>query len=111
MDAAVKPTLDKITQFRSFRIFRRPGSHSVYIKAKQTMAGDESTFSPPEGDLLLERVPDGDPCRVPLRPTQAARFGKAVEKYYQRSAFNDDDVKDWVAWLAEQAEREQNECK
>ena len=107
----VKPTLKQITKFRSFRIFRRPGSHSVYIKAKQTMAGDESTFSPPEGDLLLERVPDGDPCRVPLRPTQAARFGKAVEKYHQRSAFNDDDVKEWVEWLGEQAEREQNECK
>jgi hypothetical protein len=106
----IKPKIDHITQFRSFRLFRRTGSQAVYFNAAENMSDDSSKFTPPEGDLLLDKLPPGEPCRVPLRPTQRSRFEAAVGKYAEINAFNQDDHEEWMSWFRVQSEREQKDC-
>lgn len=64
-----------------------------------------------DGDVLLDQLPEGEPSRVPLRPTQLERFRQAVGKYHQQGAFSSDDVQQWEEWLDKQDARVHQECE
>lgn len=102
-----KPTMKDITTARCFKMWLEDGG--VRIQSKEAMS--EGTFAPEGGMLLLDKLPEGTPCKVPLKPSQLDLFAKSISKFRQTSVLDEEDASEWNDWLSQQKDLLSRECQ
>jgi hypothetical protein len=81
----VKPRMKDITSARCFKL--RLADDGVRIQAKATLSEDAANFMPEGGMVLLRKPPEGEPCKVPLRPSQLEKFATTIDKQRAEGLF------------------------
>ena len=105
----ILPVIDGITNTRCIKMWRKSDG-KVYIQSKQTLSEPDARFLPVDGFLFLDSVPEGNPCKVPLKSKHLDAAEKTVKKYSEHKALNEADVEEWATWIQNERLREQREC-
>jgi hypothetical protein len=96
--APITPELKGIMSTRCVKLFRASDG-TVNIQTKATMSESEANFLPVGGQTFLDSLPEGNPCKVPLRSKRLADVVKTVQKYSDKKVLNKDETDEWAEWV------------